>query len=105
MAEVPGIIERALHDRSYHHLTYNIARIYAAAGQPEPALKWLRATAENGFRGNPLFQRDVYLNPIRDNPAFVAWLAGVRSGWRRIAATTDDRKPAKLWLLGELRKK
>ena len=49
MAAVPGIIERAPHNRSYHHLTYNIARIYAAAGQPEPALKWLRATADNGF--------------------------------------------------------
>jgi TolB-like protein len=81
MAAVPGIIEVARHNRSYHHLTYNIARIYAAAGRPEPALKWLRATAENGFPQYPLFRRDAYLNPIRNNPAFVAWLAEVRSRW------------------------
>ena len=80
-AYVPQVLQHARVNRSYHHLTYNVARIYAMGGKVEPALKWLQVTAENGFPQYPLFQRDRYLDPLRNDPAFRKWLDGIRVQW------------------------
>jgi TolB-like protein len=80
-AYVPQVLQHARVNRSYHHLTYNVARIYAMGGRVEAALKWLQVTAENGFPQYPLFQRDTYLDPIRNDPAFRKWLDGIRVQW------------------------
>lgn len=82
-AYVPHVFQYARVNRSYHHLTYNVARIYAMGGNVEAALKWLQVTAGTGFPQYRLFQRDTYLDPIRNDPAFRKWLDGIRVQWER----------------------
>ena len=47
-AAIPLIL-KARKNRGYHHVTYNIARIYALAGKSDEAVKWLRVTAKKAF--------------------------------------------------------
>ena len=80
-AMVPLIIARERRYRGYHHDTYNIARIYALGGKSEEALKWLRATVAEGFPHYPLFERDTFLDLIRDDPAFKQFLSEMKTRW------------------------
>ena len=61
------ISESALSPRAnnYHHVTYDIACIYAINGNGPEAMKWLRETAKRGFRSHTLFARDPFLDKIR----------------------------------------
>jgi len=54
----------------YHHFTYDLACIYAINGNGQEAMKWLRITAENGFRSYTLFARDPFLDKIRQSTPF-----------------------------------
>ena len=78
-AEIPWILENIRKDRSYHHNTYEIARVYALAGKSDEAVKWLRETAATGFPCHPLFERDAYLNRIRQAPAFLQFMAEMKA--------------------------
>jgi tetratricopeptide (TPR) repeat protein len=49
----------------FHHTSYNIASAYALMNQPEPAMKWLLVTADEGFPCYPLFERDTNLDNLR----------------------------------------
>ncbi len=49
------------------------------AGKGEEAVKWLRETAKTGFPNYPLFERDPYLNRIRQAPEFVQFMAEMKS--------------------------
>ena len=80
-ADVPRIIEKAPRNKGYHHLTYDIARIYALDGKGEEALKWLRITAQEGFPSYTLFARDSFLDPIRKDPAFIQFMAEMKTRW------------------------
>ena len=80
-AAVPGILLKERRYRGYHHDTYNIARIYALGGKTEEALKWLRVTVAEGFPHYPLFARDAFLDPIRQDPAFKKFLEEMRARW------------------------
>ena len=80
-AAVPSILQRERRYRGYHHDTYNIARIYALGGKSEEALKWLRVTVQEGFPCYPLFARDSYLNPIRNEPSFIQLMAEMKTRW------------------------
>ena len=80
-AAIPSILEKERRYRGYHHDTYNIARIYALGGKSEEALKWLRVTVAEGFPCYPLFARDPFLDPIREDPAFVQFMAGMKMRW------------------------
>jgi tetratricopeptide (TPR) repeat protein len=80
-AAVPSILERQRRYRGYHHDTYNIARIYALDGKSEEALKWLRVTVKEGFPCYPLFARDPFLDPIRKDPAFLQFIAEMKTRW------------------------
>jgi hypothetical protein len=61
--------------------TYNIARVYALAGKSEEALKWMRTTIAEGLPNYPLFERDRFLDPIREDPAFKQLLSEMKSRW------------------------
>ncbi|HTG91401.1 MAG TPA: protein kinase [Pyrinomonadaceae bacterium] len=61
-------------DPEYHHNTYDVACIYALEGKSEDAVKWLNETAGTGFPSYPLFERDAYLNRIRQSPEFVEFM-------------------------------
>lgn len=79
-AMIPLIV-KARKNRGYHHVTYNIARIYALAGKSDEAVKWLRVTSKEGFPCYPLFARDSYLDHIRSDSAFVQFMAEMKTRW------------------------
>lgn len=80
-AAVRAILAKERSYRGYHHDTYNIARIYALGGKSEEAIKWLRTTVREGFPHYPLFARDTFLNPIRDDAAFKKFMAEMKIKW------------------------
>jgi len=81
-ARVPGILARIqFNDQSRHHSTYDAACIYALGGKSEEAVKWLKETAATGFPNYPLFERDPYLNRIRQAPEFIQFMAESKTRW------------------------
>ncbi len=80
-AEVPQIIEKIPRNKTSHHTTYDLARIYALDGKSDEALKWLRKTVNEGFPSYPLFARDSFLDPIRKVPAFIQFMAEMKMRW------------------------
>lgn len=77
-AEIPLILEHIQKNRGYHHNAYEIARVYALAGKSQEAIKWLRETAETGLPCHPLFERDPYLNRIRQAPEFIQFMSEMK---------------------------
>ena len=71
----------------FHHTSYNIASAYALMNQPEPALKWLQVTAEEGFPCYPLFEGDANLANLRKDPRFISFMATLKQQWQRYDAT------------------
>jgi tetratricopeptide (TPR) repeat protein len=71
----------------FHHTSYNIASAYAMMNEPEPALKWLRVTAEEGFPCYPLFEGDANLDNLRKNPFFLSFMEKQRQLWEGYKAT------------------
>ena len=80
-AAIPAILEQAHNNRAYHHVTYNIACVYALEGKTDEAVKWLRTTAENGMPNYPLFARDSHLERIRKEPAFSQFTSELKARW------------------------
>jgi hypothetical protein len=79
-AVIPSILSKhPLKDLNYHHATYDIACIYALEGKSDEAVKWLRETATTGFPCYPLFERDAYLNRIRQAPEFIQFMAEMKA--------------------------
>ena len=78
---VPVILARERRYRGYHHDTYNIARIYALGGKRAEAVKWLRTTVAEGFPHYPLFARDAFLDPIRDDAEFKQFMDELKTRW------------------------
>jgi serine/threonine protein kinase/Tfp pilus assembly protein PilF len=71
----------------FHHTSYNIASAYALMNQPEPALKWLEVTADEGFPCYPLFKSDANLDNLRKDPRFVSFMAKQKQQWEHYSAT------------------
>ncbi len=67
----------------FHHTTFYIACAYAQMRRPQQALYWLRYSAEHGFPCYPLFERSSYLDPLRSDSLFAAFLANSRAEWER----------------------
>jgi TolB-like protein/Tfp pilus assembly protein PilF len=76
-----SVLEKVRTIRAYHHSTYNIARIYALGGNSKEALKWLRVTVKEGFPCYPLFERDTFLDRIRQDPEFIKFMAEMKERW------------------------
>jgi TolB-like protein/DNA-binding winged helix-turn-helix (wHTH) protein len=88
-AMLPGIVARAPRNRSYHHLTYDVARIYALGGDAERAVYWLNATIEDGFPCYPLFANDWHFERIRKSPAFQKTMESLRVEWESYKTEFD----------------
>jgi serine/threonine protein kinase/Flp pilus assembly protein TadD len=71
----------------FHHTSYNMASAYALMNQPEPAMKWLQVTAEEGFPNYPLFEGDANLDNLRQDPRFIAFMANQKQQWEHYNAT------------------
>ena len=71
----------------FHHAAYHIALAYALLHRPDSATHWLRAAADGGFPCYPLFERDPFLDNIRSDQGFLAFLREQRAQWERFRAT------------------
>jgi eukaryotic-like serine/threonine-protein kinase len=71
----------------FHHTSYNIATAYALMHQPDPALKWLQVTADEGFPCYPLFEGDANLENLRKDPRFISFMAKMKQQWEHYDAT------------------
>lgn len=71
----------------FHHTAHFIASAYARMNKPEEAIHWLREAAENGFPCYPLFERDANLNPLRQDPRFIAFMERQKKQWEYFKAT------------------
>jgi len=80
-AAIPPILEQARNNRAYHHITFDIACVYALSGKTDEAAKWLRTTAETGLPNYPLFARDAHLDRIRKEPAFIQFMTELKKRW------------------------
>ena len=75
--------EEPVKNLQYHHVAYDAACVYALAGKSEEAVKWLRETAATGFPNYPLFERDPFLNRIRQTPEFIQFMAEMKAQFER----------------------
>ena len=71
----------------FHHAEYNIATAYALLRDHAKAMAWLRRSAEEGLPCYPLFAGDPYLDSLRRDPEFVAFLARLKVQWENYKAT------------------
>jgi TolB-like protein/Tfp pilus assembly protein PilF len=67
----------------FHHSAYIIASAYARMNEPEPALRYLRMAADDGFPCYPLFNADPNLDNLRKDARFVQFMAELRLRWER----------------------
>ncbi len=61
-----------------HHAAYFVGCAWARMGRAREAVQALREAAENGFPCYPLFASDANLDPIRQDPRFQSFLAGMQ---------------------------
>jgi len=71
----------------FHHAGYHIALAYSLLHQPDSAVQWLRRVADDGMPCYPLFEHDPFLDNIRADPGFVAFLREQKAQWERYRAT------------------
>ena len=67
----------------FHHTAYNIAATYAALLEPDEAVKWVEAAADDGFPCYPCFARDPNLDILRGFPPFVDLMSHLQKQWRQ----------------------
>jgi TolB-like protein/tRNA A-37 threonylcarbamoyl transferase component Bud32/lipoprotein NlpI len=65
----------------FHHVANFVADIYAQLNKPEQAVTWLQETAVTGFPCYPFFEHDHALDPIRQDPRFVAFMQKLKPQW------------------------
>ena len=82
-ADIRTAIEKGRGFIHFHHTAYNIASVYALLDKPARAMYWLRQTAVGGWPCYPYFARDPNLDPIRDDPEFVAFMKQLKAQWER----------------------
>ncbi len=75
MSELPESVSRGT---AYHHVTYDVACIYAINGNVPEAMKWLRDSAGRGNPSYSMFTRDPFLDKIRQSPEFIELMAELK---------------------------
>ncbi len=71
----------------FHHAGYHVALAYALLHRPDSAVQWLHRVADGGMPCYPLFVSDPFLNNIRTDPRFVAFLSEQKAQWERFRVT------------------
>ena len=61
-----------------HHVATSLAGAQAQLGNHDEALRWLRWAAGGGFPCYPWFEVDPLLQPLRNTPAYVAFMRELR---------------------------
>jgi len=73
-----------LNSMNRHHWTYFAACVYALTGNTSEAVRWLKETANTGFPNYPLFERDPFLNRIRQTPEFIQFMSDQKAQWEKL---------------------
>jgi serine/threonine-protein kinase len=84
-ADIQAAIAKGEGYTHFHHAAFHIALAYALLQRPDSAVGWLRRVAEGGMPCFPLFERDPFLDNIRTDPGFIAFLHEQKvqwEGWR-----------------------
>jgi len=81
-AKIRSAIEKGKGFGHFHHTAYNIACAYSLMNKPEQAIKWLQATADDGFPCYPLFESDLYLDPLREDSRFTTLMMRLKEQWK-----------------------
>jgi serine/threonine-protein kinase len=79
-------LERTQRNRSYHHQTYTVARVFALGGDAANAARWLRETIAWGMPAYPIFTADALLAPVRDSAEVSEVMETLRQEWQRDVA-------------------
>lgn len=66
----------------FHHTAYNIAATFAALHEPEEAVNWIEAAADDGFPCYSYFARDPNLDTLRRFPRFVDLMSQLHKQWK-----------------------
>jgi DNA-binding winged helix-turn-helix (wHTH) protein/Tfp pilus assembly protein PilF len=87
VAEARAAIARAIELGSgfghFHHTANNIAATHVALGEPDDAVNWIEAAADDGFPCYPYFARDPNLDALRAFPRFARLMSQLHEHWRR----------------------
>jgi TolB-like protein/Flp pilus assembly protein TadD len=65
----------------FHHSAYHIGTAFALLKNSEQAMKWLEASAGDGFPCYPLFESDRNLDGLRKNARFIEFMAKLKQEW------------------------
>ena len=65
----------------FHHTAHNLGSACAALAEPDKAVKWLEAAADNGFPCYTYFEKDPNLDNLRSHPRFVEFMATLKKQW------------------------
>jgi DNA-binding winged helix-turn-helix (wHTH) protein len=87
-AAIARAIERGTGFGHFHHTAYNIAATFAALQEPDAAVNWLEAAADDGFPCYPYFERDPKLDTLRGYPPFVDLMSALHTQWRHFKQMT-----------------
>ena len=79
--KISNAIEKGKGFGHFHHTAHNIACAYALMNRPEQAIKWLDASADDGFPCYPLFEADPNLDKLRQDARFVMFMTKLRQQW------------------------
>jgi DNA-binding winged helix-turn-helix (wHTH) protein/tetratricopeptide (TPR) repeat protein len=77
----------------FHHTAYNIAASYAALQQPDRAMHWIEAAADDGFPCYTYFERDPNLDTLREYTRFVHFMRRLRRQWHHFKQLVDPVQP------------
>ncbi len=71
----------------FHHTAYNIALAHALLHRADSAVYWLRVAADGGLPCYPLLASDRFLNNLRTDAGFIAFLREQKTQWERFRST------------------
>jgi Flp pilus assembly protein TadD len=77
-------------DPADYNSMYNIACIYSLQNKPEPALKWLERSLNNGFSDFEHMEQDPDLDNIRELPEYIEMVQRARAGTIPGEGTSDE---------------
>ena len=79
--KIKAAVEKGKGFGHFHHTAYQIACAYALMNNPEQAMKWLAAAADDGFPCYPLFEKDSNLDSLRQDSRFMTFTSKQKQRW------------------------
>jgi len=84
--KIQEAIDKGRGYQHFHHIAFAVASAYALLDRHEQALQYLRAAAEDGLPCYPLFEHDSNLDHLRNDAAFLSFLAEQKRQWEYFRA-------------------